>query len=102
MSKLGSVTVSKKVKKTNNLLKKLSKSKNVLKMTKKQKLPGHWEGKFWVWGDKKKTHVNFIRMSITTKRAVPPGFYEACEKSKDAGVIKMGKVAKKFGCKELK
>lgn len=71
------------------------------KLTTAQKKDGHWDGKFWVWGDKKKSHVNFIRMSITTKRRMPPGFYKACAESGDPGLIKMGLVAKKFKLKEL-
>jgi hypothetical protein len=80
-----------------NLIKKLTK-----KLTKIQKKPGHFEGKFWVWGDGKKTHINFLRMSITTKRPMPPGFYKFCANSKNPGLIKMGKVAKHFKLKELR
>jgi len=74
----------------------------VLKLTKLQKEPGHFAGKFWIWGDKKKTHINFLRMSIRTKRPMPPGFFEFCAASKDPGLIKMGKVAKTLKIKEMK
>lgn len=73
-----------------------------LKLNKLQKKPGHFAGKFWIWGDKKKTHISFLRMSIRTRRPLPPGFYKFCSDSEDPGVIKMGKVAKALKIKEMK
>ena len=71
------------------------------KLTSEQLEPGHFEGKFWTWGDGKKTHIKFIQMAMRTYRKLPPGFYKECEKSKDPAVLKMGIIAKKFKLKEM-
>ncbi len=75
--------------------------KKLVLLTAEQKKPGHFEGKFWVWADGKKTHVRFIHMAMRTYKRIPPGFYAACEESKDPGLIKMGVIAKKRKLKEM-
>ena len=96
MAKSGLKSLLKPAKKS-SILKKLTK----FPLTEIQKKPGHFDGKFWVWGDKKKTHINFIRMSMRTNRPLPPGFYKACAESGDPGLIKMGKVAEHHKLKEM-
>ncbi len=75
--------------------------KKMVVLTTEQKAPGHFEGKFWIWADGKKTHVRFIHMAMRTMKKVPPGFLKACEESEDPGLIKMGVIAKKRKLKEL-
>lgn len=75
--------------------------KKAIKLEPEQKAPGHFEGKYWVWADGKRTHVKYIQMAMRSKKPLPPGFYEACEKSKDPALIKMGKIAKHFKIKEM-
>jgi hypothetical protein len=64
------------------------------KLTSEQLEPGHFEGRFWIWGDGKKTHIKFIQMAMRTYRKLPPGFYKEA-------VLKMGIIAKKFKLKEM-
>ncbi len=71
-------------------------------LTEDQQIPGHFDGQYWVWGDGKKTLVTIIRQHMKAKRPLPPGFYKACEESKVSNIVKMGKVAKDLGLKEIK
>lgn len=79
----------------------LRQSKQKVQLTADQKKIGHFAGKFWIWGDKKKTHIKYIQMAIRSKKQLPPGFYEACSKDPNPSVIHMGKVAKDLKIKEM-
>jgi len=70
-------------------------------LTAAQKKVGHFAGKFWIWGDKKKTHIKYIQMAIRSRKHLPPGFYKACEKDINPSVVHMGKVAKRLKIKEM-
>jgi len=80
----------------------LRQSKQQVQLTAAQKKVGHFAGKFWIWGDKKKTHIKYIQMAIRSKKQLPPGFYKACSKDINSSVIHMGKVAKKLNIREMK
>jgi hypothetical protein len=71
-------------------------------LSKEQKAEGHFDGAYWIWGDKKKTLVTIIRQHMKAKRPLPPGFFIACEKSKTDNIVKMGIIAKDLGLKEIK
>ena len=77
-------------------------SKARIELSKEQKIEGHFDGAFWVWGDGKKTLVTIIRQHMRAKRPLPPGFYKACEDSKTDNIVKMGNIAKDLGLKEMK
>jgi len=76
--------------------------KTLIKLPPEKQAPGHLEGKWWVWADGKRTHIKYIQMAMRSYKPLPPGFYKACDESKDPGVIKMGLIAKKFKIKEMK
>lgn len=80
----------------------LRQSKHRVQLTAAQKKVGHFAGKFWIWGDEKRTHIKYIQMAIRSKKQLPPGFYEACAKDENASVKHMGKVAKDLKIKEMK
>ncbi len=67
-----------------------------------QKKAGDFSGKFWVWGDGKKTHIKYIQMAIRSRKRLPPGFYKACEKDENASVKHMASIAKKLKIREMK
>jgi len=80
----------------------LRQSKVEVKLTAAQKKVGKFAGKFWIWGDKKKTHIKYIQMAIRSRKHLPPGFYKACSRDTNPSVIHMGRVAKKLSIREMK
>lgn len=80
----------------------LRQSKQQVQLTSAQKKVGHFAGKFWIWGDKKKTHIKYIQMAIRSRKQLPPGFYKACSKDINPSVTHMGRVAKKLSIREMK
>jgi len=76
--------------------------KTLIKLPPEKQAPGHFEGKWWVWADGTRTHIKYIQMAMRSYKPLPPGFYKACNESKDPAVIKMGKIAEKFKIKEMK
>ena len=72
-----------------------------IKLITAQKKAGHFAGKFWIWGDKKKTHIKYIQMAIRSRKRLPPGFYKACSRDTNPSVKHMGKVAKKLTIREM-
>ncbi len=80
----------------------IRKSKQIITLSTAQKKAGHFSGKFWIWGDKKRTHIKYIQMAIRSKKLLPPGFYKACEKDKNPSVKHMSRIALKLKIKEMK
>jgi len=76
-------------------------SKGQVILTTAQKKVGHFAGKFWIWGDKKKTHIKYIQMAIRSRKQLPPGFYKACSRDTNPSVKHMGKVAKTLKIREM-
>jgi len=61
---------------------------------------GHLEGNYWIWPDKRKTHIRFIGQAVSKYKNLPLGFYAAVEKSKRKNLKQLVMKAKHLDLKD--
>ena len=54
---------------------------------------------YWVWPNGSRTHLRFIKMTVTRKQALPVGFYDEVEShhAENENLMRMVHAAKEFG-----
>ena len=60
---------------------------------------GKISGGYWVWPNGSRTHLRFIKMTVTRKQALPVGFYDEVEShhAENENLMRMVDAAKEFG-----